>query len=132
MNFNEVESFEDFDAANEPEICYWQIIRKYQCQCGGKFCCITKKTESPEPICPKCGVEMDSILSGSPDFMMNNVTTLGQLGERNWKDLGHYKRSEMEMDMKPKLQKDAERKKLNKLGNATPEQKRRYIENGII
>ena len=132
-NFQEVEDCDLFEEQNENEICYWQIVRKYQCEkCSTKFCCITKKTESPEAICPKCQGTMESILSGAPDFMMNNVTTLGQLGERNYKKIGHYKRSEIELDNKPGLKKLEDRKKMLKLAKATPEQKRKYINDGIV
>lgn len=87
--------------------------------------------------CPSCSQEsLVRVIYGGLGTFVKEAKTIGQLADKNWKNMGRYKRSEVESDMKQKAQDSesplsslgkASRKQINKM---TPEQKKKYIITG--
>ncbi len=127
---NSKQEVQDFDSFDDSELMYWQIARRYQCEkCNRKFVQVCKKTDPIQDI-TCCGQCCERYLDGAPDFMMNNITTVGQQGEKNWKAMGRYKRSEIEEAEKPNREARDRKAKTKKLASMNPEQQKRYILEG--
>ena len=102
-------------------------VYEYRCEsCSHEFEEQQEVKDKPLEICPKCQEKSAERLISRTHGFVRNITTLGQLAERNNKKIG-----------KEKLQIEADKKKpannireLKKIGNMTNEQKRRYIEDG--
>lgn len=90
--------------------------------------------------CPSCGKDsLCRVIYGGVAAFVKDVKTLGQLGDKNWSNMGHYKRSEIETEAKEKSEKEtpyfssfgsatpATQKEINKM---TPSQKKKYIMEG--
>jgi putative FmdB family regulatory protein len=92
-----------------------------------------------EPLieCPRCGEHsLQRIIHGGLGHFVKDVKTIGQLADKNWSNLGSYKRSEIEDQSKNTSNKNqsvfsscgnATKKEINKM---TPEQKKKYIMEG--
>ena len=87
--------------------------------------------------CPSCGKDsLERVIYGGLASFCKNTTTIGQLGDDNWKKMGHYKRSEIET--KAKEDSKAAESPFQNFGPAskkdimkmTPQQKKRYIMEG--
>ncbi|NBO99227.1 MAG: zinc ribbon domain-containing protein [Proteobacteria bacterium] len=89
-------------------------------------------------VCPSCGQSsLARVIYGGLGSFMKDVKTIGQLADKNWKELGHYQRSEKEQKAKEERQKQevsafssagsATKKEINKM---TPAQKTKYIMTG--
>jgi hypothetical protein len=106
------------------------------------------QTEKPTE-CPQCGNPLETYIGEPPlGFVRQEVTTLGQQGERNFKALGKVKGQEMMAKAKEeKIAADKqflrekglpdnitlpEYNKAQKLASLTPEQKTRYIHTGKL
>ena len=88
-------------------------------------------------LCPHCGEHaLERIIYGGVHIRVKSINTVGALGESNWKKMGHYKRSEIEADLKAK--RDAKEKThfgdpnvtKSQINKMTPEQKTHYIITG--
>jgi len=88
--------------------------------------------------CPSCGQNsLARVIYGGLGSFMKDVKTIGQLADKNWKELGHYQRSDKEQQAKEERQKQessafssvgsATKKEINKM---TPAQKTKYIMTG--
>src|SRR5688572_27601147 len=88
-------------------------------------------------LCPECGETMQSVIHGGIAAFVDNVTTIGQLGERNWAKLGKNRQQEMLRDQNSAKNAAAKEagldsslaasyKKMRKLDSLTKEQKVRY------
>jgi DNA-directed RNA polymerase subunit RPC12/RpoP len=107
----------------------------YMCKyCSNKIIdCQQSIHEKPYTKCEACGEHgLERIIYPPTVFCHVEITTVGQLAEKNSKKMGKY-------GLEEKVLKDKEskkgalseaRKELKKLGGMTDEQKRRYIENG--
>jgi putative FmdB family regulatory protein len=112
-------------------------IRDYECSnCG-------YHEEFSEPVsqdpktkkCPKCGKKkLRIVILSAPRGVVKEIKTVGQQAEKNWKEMGSYKQSEIaeKEDFKGREKKVERAKRRSKIANATQEQKRKYIEKGII
>ena len=95
--------------------------------------------DDPLTLCEECGEHaLARVIFGGRAAFVENVSTIGQLADRNTKKMGHYKRSEIETKAKEKqAAKDqgnvwgkhatANRTEINKM---TSEQKTNYIMKG--
>lgn len=90
-------------------------------------------------VCDECGNNMETYIGSPPLGFVQNITTIGQLGEKNWKDLGKVK--QQEQISKQKEAKEAAEKeigagpdvrKARKLTGLNKEQKRKYIQTGKL
>lgn len=88
--------------------------------------------------CPSCGKEsLNRIIYGGIATFVKDAKTIGQVADKNWKNMGHYKRSEIEQKRKDQSSSNeyspysafgsASRKQINKM---TPEQQKKYIITG--
>jgi len=97
-------------------------------------------TEDALIKCPSCGKRgLERVIYGGLGCFVKDAKTLGQIGDKNWANMGHYKRSEIEMAAKEKSEKEtpyfssfgtttpANRNQINKM---TPAQKKKYIMRG--
>ena len=83
--------------------------------------------------CPTCGNESLQRVpyGGLGSFMKNNSNTIGSQADKNWSNMGHYQKSEIESKRKTELGPAREKKELrSKLNKMTPEQKKKYILKG--
>lgn len=91
-------------------------------------------TEDSLVTCPSCSKDaLERIIYGGIYASVKDVKTIGQLADKNWKDIGHYKRTEISSQQREKSQTvfpeagKASRKEINKM---TTEQKTNYIMTG--
>jgi hypothetical protein len=61
---------------------------------------------------------------------MKDSKTIGQLADKNWSNLGHYKRSEIESKNSGKKEEQNKKSLQNKINKMTAKQKERYIITG--
>lgn len=92
--------------------------------------------------CPQCGNPLESYFDSPPlGFVRQEPSTIAQLGEKNFKDLGKIRGDEMMA--KKKEEEDAARRanglmgkeqyrKARKLASLTKDQRRRYIMEGKL
>lgn len=83
-------------------------------------------------LCPSCGKHtLERVPHGGlGSFMKHGSNTIGSQADKNWSNMGHYQKSEIEAQRKkdPAVEKKIqERKKFNKM---TAKQKERYIIKG--
>ena len=87
--------------------------------------------DKPKSKCPECGKhKLERVIYGGAGAFVKNVNTVGQLADKNRKDMGHYKRSEVDAkakESKPVSQQESLRREINKM---TPKQKQKYIMEG--
>lgn len=120
-------------------------IYQYICEFGHiheEFQSIKKFDKNREIECPTCGNPLESYIDTAPlGFVTNDPTTVGQLGERNFKSLGKIRGEEMLL--KSKEDEAAARKASGVLGkedvararvltDLTPAQKSKYIRTGKL
>jgi len=87
--------------------------------------------------CPQCTEEsLERIIYGGVAHFVKDVKTVGQIADKNWNNLGHYKRTELEAKQKEKGQEQssafsfagqASKKEINKM---TEKQREKYIITG--
>lgn len=87
--------------------------------------------------CPRCGKDsLYRMIYGGLGHFVKDPKTIGQLADKNWNKLGHYKKSELEQKSKEERQDSssafsssgsATKKEIN---NMTQEQKKKYIITG--
>lgn len=109
----------------------------YECKaCGHKLNDVYQKmSEDSLCLCPSCGEEaLERIIYGGIYASVKEVKTIGQLAEKNWKDLGSYKRTEISSQQREKQTQNvfpeagkASRKDIAKM---TEQQKTNYIMTG--
>jgi putative FmdB family regulatory protein len=83
-------------------------------------------------LCPSCGKHsLERVpYGGLGSFMKHGSNTIGSQADKNWSNMGHYQKSEIESKRKrdPVAEKKRqERKEINKM---TAKQKERYIRTG--
>jgi len=90
--------------------------------------------EDPLVKCPRCGKDsLHRVIYGGLGHFVKDAKTIGQLADKNWSGMGHYKRSELEQQSKDKSNDSssfggsATSKEIN---NMTKEQKTKYIITG--
>ena len=83
-------------------------------------------------LCPSCGKHsLERVpYGGLGSFMKNSSNTIGSQADKNWSNMGRYKRSEIEQSNKSSAEAKEKRNERNKINNMTPEQKTKYIMTG--
>lgn len=84
---------EEYQAEVESDLPYYKCVRGYVCEeCGDKFAEVGKRIGYKfKKKCPSClSFSLDSIIMGDITMFVENVTTVGQLAERDNKKLGKY------------------------------------------
>lgn len=87
--------------------------------------------------CPSCNQDsLNRLIYGGLGTFVKDVKTIGQLADKNWKNMSRYKKSEIEQSRKDQSQAhesplkqfgSASRSQINKMTN---EQKKKYIITG--
>lgn len=109
------------------------MLYDYGCHSCGEILEDVKQSIHDEALtkCPSCGKSsLERVLYGGLGAFVKEAKTIGQLADKNWSNLGSYKRSEIEAKNKTNInssQKAAERKAII---NMTEKQKERYIITG--
>jgi len=82
--------------------------------------------------CPSCGNEsLERVpYGGLGSFMKNSSNTIGGQADKNWSNMGHYQRSEIEAKNKKKNEGSKKREERRSINNMTDKQKERYIITG--
>ena len=109
------------------------MLYDYVCkECGHELDDVLQSIkDKPKKKCPECGkMGLDRVIYGGAYAFVKNTGTIGQLADKNTRDMGHYKRSEIEEGGKKAARATEERKLRDSIGNMTPEQKRKYIMEG--
>lgn len=93
--------------------------------------------DDPLVECPRCGENaLHRVIYGGLGHFVKDAKTIGQIADKNWNQLGHYKKSEIEQESKEKRQGpasvfssacSASNKEINKM---TQEQRTKYIITG--
>jgi len=93
--------------------------------------------DDPLVKCPRCGKDsLYRMIYGGLGHFVKETKTIGQLADKNWDRMGHYKKSEIEQKSMEKRQESspvfssagpATSKEINKM---TKEQKTKYIIEG--
>lgn len=86
-------------------------------------------------VCCKCGEpKLDIVIDGPFDVSVKEVKTIGQLAEKNAKDMGK-EQLQMKMDADgttQKLKNIEKMKTIHKLGKLSDDKKTKYIETGKL
>lgn len=111
----------------------------YYCEsCGHEIIDIYQSFSEDSLIkCPSCGQDsLSRVIYGGLGTFVKDVKTIGQLADKNWQNMGRYKKSEIEQKKIDQAKTNespldsfgkASRTQINKM---TPEQKRKYIITG--
>jgi len=93
--------------------------------------------DKPKKRCPNCRKhKLQRVIYGGAGAFVRNTNTIGKLADKNWSDMSHYKKSEIEeankkkeAESKPDFGKEATatRKEINKMSE---KQKQNYIMRG--
>ena len=109
------------------------MLYDYGCHNCGETLEDVKQSIHDEALikCPSCGQDsLERVPYGGLGAFVKDAKTIGQLADKNWSNLGSYKRSEIEAKNKPNAnvsQKEAERRAIS---NMKEKQKERYIITG--
>lgn len=105
------------------------VIKEYECENCGRFEELQKHS-SMFKKCPKCkSKNIERLISKPLVAKDNEPKTVGSMIERNNKRNPLTREKVFGVDAEKKL---AEESKMKKLANMTPEQTKRYVEDGVI
>ena len=109
------------------------MLYDYGCHNCGETLRNVKQSIHEEALikCPSCGENaLERVLYGGLGAFVKDAKTIGQIADKNWSNMGSYKRSEIEESRKPKSLAREKRDQIRKINSMTPEQKRKYIITG--
>ena len=109
------------------------MLYDYKCQECGYFMEDVYQSIKDEAlkICPSCNKDgLSRVVYGGLGSFMKDVKTVGQLADRNWKNMGSYKRSEIESQNNNMSDGSKKRKLMREINAMTADQKKNYIIKG--
>ena len=109
------------------------MLYDYGCHNCGKTIEDIKQSIHDEALtkCPSCGKNtLERVPYGGLGAFVKDAKTIGQIADKNWSNMGSYKRSEIEAGTKSKKEAKEKRQQIREIGNMTPEQKTKYIMTG--
>ncbi len=82
--------------------------------------------------CPACGKNaLERVpYGGLGSFMKNSSNTIGSQADKNWSNMGHYQKSELEAQNKSSVNANNKKQERTNINKMTPEQKTKYIITG--
>ena len=87
--------------------------------------------DKPKKKCPECGKNgLERVIYGGCFAFVKNVNTIGQLADKNTKEMGHYQRSEIESKSNEGNEARETKNLRKEINKMTPKQKQRYIMEG--
>jgi putative FmdB family regulatory protein len=109
----------------------------YRCnECGYSMVDVYQHiTDNSLNICPSCNQEsLERIIYGGIYASVKEVKTIGQLADKNWKDIGHYKRTEISSQQREKQPQtvfpEAGKASRKDIAKMTEQQRTNYIMTG--
>lgn len=111
------------------------MLYDYGCHKCGETLKDVKQSIHDEALtkCPHCGKEsLERVpYGGLGSFMKNSSNTIGGQADKNWSNMGHYQKSEIEEKHKQEHGKVKENKEMRtKINSMSAQQKRNYIVKG--
>jgi len=113
------------------------MIYDYECSyCGNKQYGVEQSVkDKPIKKCSKCNkLTLERVILSPPMVKCTNITTVGQLAEKNAKKIGKYALSERSEKNKNKIEKNIygnlDKKQTRKLANMSKKQKEKYVMTG--
>lgn len=109
------------------------MLYDYGCHNCGENLQDVKQSIHEEALtkCPSCGKNsLERIPYGGLGSFVKGVKTIGQLADKNWSNMGRYKRSEIEEKNNAANEAKQKREDRRSINNMTAEQKRKYIITG--
>ena len=88
--------------------------------------------DKPKKKCPECGKHtLNRVIYGGAYAFVSNTNTIGQLADKNRKDMGHYQRSELDAKAKESSPTSGSSKATSReISQMTRSQKQKYIMEG--
>lgn len=109
------------------------MLYDYGCHNCGETLEDVKQSIHDEALtkCPSCGKNtLERVLYGGLASFVKDAKTIGQVADKNWSNLGSYKRSEIEASNKNNSEARTKRKQMREINQMTPQQKEKYIRTG--
>mgnify|MGYP005721360469 FL=1 len=110
------------------------MLYDYGCHKCGETLKDVKQSIHDEALtkCPHCGKEsLERVpCGGLGSFMKNSSNTIGGQADKNWSNMGHYQKSELEAQNKSSVNENDKKQERKNINNMTPEQKTKYIITG--
>lgn len=110
------------------------MLYDYECTECGEILRDVKQSihEEAWTKCPTCKNEsLQRILHGGlGSFMKHGSNTIGGQADKNWSNMGHYQKSEIEAKQKKDPAAQKKRQERKEINNMTAKQKERYIRTG--
>lgn len=109
------------------------MLYDYKCNECGYFMQDVYQSIKDEALtkCPSCSKEsLDRVIYGGLGLFVKDIKTVGQLADKNWNNLGSYKRSEIESKQKANSDISKKRKLMREINNMNAAQKKNYIITG--
>jgi putative FmdB family regulatory protein len=109
------------------------MLYDYGCHSCGNVLEDVKQSIHDEALitCPSCGTNsLERIPYGGLGAFVKDAKTIGQLADKNWSNLGHYQKSEIEAQNTSGKESKTKQKQRKQINNMTEKQKERYIITG--
>jgi putative FmdB family regulatory protein len=110
------------------------MLYDYGCHACGETLKDVKQSIHDEALtlCPSCGKNaLERVpCGGLGAFMKNGSNTIGSQADKNWSNMGHYQKSEIEAQRKKDPAEKNKIEQRKKLSNMTAKQQERYIITG--
>jgi len=109
------------------------MLYDYGCHSCGETLEDVKQSIHDEALtkCPSCGKNtLERVLYGGLASFVKDAKTIGQVADKNWSNLGSYKRSEIEAKNKNNSEAQTKRKQMREINQMTQQQKEKYIRTG--
>jgi putative FmdB family regulatory protein len=105
----------------------------FECEPCAYYAEIQQHMSDPSTLnCPVCGEETLKKVFISPPliFIRGGAKTVGQVAERNYKNMGFYEKQDRKEQDQNKKEKSEKRKQHQKIVSMTPEQQIKWIRGG--
>lgn len=108
----------------------------FECESCSYYAEIVQSFDAPSLLkCPVCEQQtLRKVYLSPPSVFVRGESTIGQLADKNYRNMGHYEKQEkIQQDKAPsKMTKEQKEKRAThqKINSMTPEQKIRWIKNG--
>ena len=110
------------------------MLYDYECtECGETIRDVKQSIhEEAWTKCPTCKNESLQRIphGGLGAFMKHSSNTIGGQADKNWSNMGHYQKSEIEAQNKAKSEQNNKRNQHKEINKMTAKQKERYIRTG--
>lgn len=109
------------------------MLYDYGCHNCGETLEDVKQSIHDEALikCPSCGQDsLERVPYGGLGAFVKDAKTIGQIADKNWSNMGSYKRSEIEAQNKPNADAMKKKEERRAIGKMNDKQRERYIITG--